>query len=38
VLNVTLDELKSAPDFKYASSALAESNAPPADAMKKTTP
>jgi sporulation protein YlmC with PRC-barrel domain len=38
VLNVTLDELKSAPDFKYASSTLAESNAPPADAMKKTTP
>src|ERR1700760_4098830 len=26
VLNVTLDELKSAPDFKYASSTLAESN------------
>jgi hypothetical protein len=38
VLNVTLDELKSAPDFKYASSTLAESNTPPADSMKKTTP
>jgi sporulation protein YlmC with PRC-barrel domain len=38
VLNVTLDELKGAPDFKYASSTLAESNAPPADAMKKTNP
>ena len=41
VLNVTLDELKAAPDFKYASSALAETNMRPAagdDQMKKTTP
>ena len=40
VLNVTLDELKSAPDFKYASSTLAESDMRPASgrAMKKTTP
>jgi PRC-barrel domain protein len=40
-LNVTLDELKAAPDFKYASSTLAESDTRPAggDAqMKKTTP
>ena len=35
---VTLDELKSAPDFKYASSAVAESNVPAPDGMKKTTP
>ncbi|HEY1864231.1 MAG TPA: PRC-barrel domain-containing protein [Roseiarcus sp.] len=41
ILNVTLDELKGAPDFKYASSALAESDmrATGADQqMKKTTP
>ena len=40
VFNVTLDQLKSAPDFKYASSTLAETNMRPAagDQMKKTTP
>jgi sporulation protein YlmC with PRC-barrel domain len=38
VLNVTLDELKAAPDFKYASSALAESGVQPSGSMKKTTP
>jgi hypothetical protein len=41
MLNVTLDELKAAPDFKYASSTLAESDMRPAggdDQMKKTTP
>jgi sporulation protein YlmC with PRC-barrel domain len=40
VLNVTLDELKAAPDFKYASSTLADSDMRPAGdaAMKKTTP
>ncbi len=41
ILNVTLDNLKAAPDFKYASSTLAESNMRPAggdQAMKKTTP
>jgi sporulation protein YlmC with PRC-barrel domain len=41
ILNVTLDELKAAPDFKYASSTLAESDMRPAGgdpAMKKTTP
>ena len=41
ILNVTLDELKAAPDFKYASSTLAESDTRPAggdQAMKKTTP
>jgi len=41
ILNVTLAELKAAPDFKYASSTLAESNMQPAGAdqqMKKTTP
>ena len=42
ILNVTLDELKAAPDFKYASSTLADSAAmQPAgadQAMKRTTP
>ena len=41
ILNVTLDQLKAAPDFKYASSALAESDTRPVagdGAMKKTTP
>jgi hypothetical protein len=40
VLNVSLDQLKAAPDFKYASSTLADSDVRPAgDAnMKKTTP
>lgn len=40
VLNVTLAQLKAAPDFKYASTALAESERPAAadQPMKKTTP
>ena len=41
VLNVTLAELKAAPDFKYAPSPLDEAAAQPAgggDQMKKTTP
>ena len=40
VLNVTLDQLKAAPDFKYTSTAVAESNMrPTADKpMKKSTP
>src|SRR6202046_3032646 len=41
ILNVTLDELKAAPDFKYASSTLADSAMQPAgadQAMKRTTP
>jgi sporulation protein YlmC with PRC-barrel domain len=41
ILNVTLAQLKAAPDFRYAASALAESETRPAgggDAMKKTTP
>ena len=42
ILHVTLDELKAAPDFKYASSTLADSAAmQPAgadQAMKRTTP
>jgi hypothetical protein len=41
ILNVTLAELKAAPDFKYAPSALSESENQPAggsDQMKKTTP
>ena len=41
ILNVTLAELKAAPDFKYASSTLAESDTRPAGGdqpMKKTTP
>jgi sporulation protein YlmC with PRC-barrel domain len=40
ILNVTLDELKAAPDFKYASSTLADTDVRPAGdaAMKKTTP
>jgi sporulation protein YlmC with PRC-barrel domain len=40
VLNVTLDQLKAAPDFKYASSTLADSTTQPAgdQSMKKTTP
>lgn len=41
ILSVTLDELKAAPDFRYASSTLAESAMQPAgadQAMKKTTP
>src|SRR5277367_4228954 len=41
ILNVTLDELKAAPDFKYASSPLSEAATQPAgggDQMKKTTP
>ena len=41
ILNVTLDQLKAAPDFKYASSTLADSDTRPVGAdqqMKKTTP
>ena len=41
ILNVTLAQLKAAPDFKYASSTLAESTMRPAGGdqqMKKTTP
>jgi hypothetical protein len=40
ILNVTLAELKAAPDFKYAPSPLSESAAQSAggDQMKKTTP
>jgi sporulation protein YlmC with PRC-barrel domain len=41
ILNVTLDQLKAAPDFKYASSTLADADMQPAGAdqqMKKTTP
>jgi len=41
ILNVTLDQLKAAPDFKYGSSTLADSGVRPAGAdqqMKKTTP
>jgi sporulation protein YlmC with PRC-barrel domain len=41
ILNVTLEQLKGAPDFKYASSTLADSDTRPAasdGAMKKTTP
>ena len=41
MLNVTLAELKAAPDFQYAPSPLAEANTQPAsggEAMKKTTP
>jgi PRC-barrel domain len=40
VLNVTLAELKAAPDFKYAASQLSESAMQPAggDQMKKSTP
>jgi sporulation protein YlmC with PRC-barrel domain len=41
ILNVTLAELKAAPDFKYAPSPLAESDMRPAggdEQMKKTTP
>ena len=41
ILNVTLDQLKAAPDFKYASSTLADSDMRPAaddPTMKKTTP
>jgi sporulation protein YlmC with PRC-barrel domain len=45
ILNVTLAELKAAPDFKYAQSPLSESNAQPAtvsgstnEPVKKTTP
>ena len=41
ILNVTLDQLKAAPDFKYASSTLADSDMRPAGAdqqMKRTTP
>ena len=42
VLNVTLDQLKAAPDFKYASSTLAELEYAACrrgtQAMKKTTP
>ena len=41
VLNVTLDQLKAAPDFKYASSTLAEFRHAAREhrsAMKKTTP
>ena len=41
ILNVTLAELKAAPDFRYAASALAESETRPAgggEATKKTTP
>jgi hypothetical protein len=40
ILNVTLAELKAAPDFKYAASLLSESAMQPAggDQMKKTTP
>jgi hypothetical protein len=40
ILNVTLAQLKAAPDFKYASSTLADSGTRPAggDQMKKSTP
>ena len=41
MLNVTLAQLKAAPDFKYAESTLAESETRPAgggEPMKKTTP
>jgi sporulation protein YlmC with PRC-barrel domain len=41
ILNVTLAELKAAPDFQYAQSPLAEADTRPAgggEAMKKTTP
>ena len=40
ILNVTLAQLKAAPDFKYASSTLADSGTRPAggDQMKKATP
>jgi hypothetical protein len=41
VLNVTLAELKAAPDFKYAPSPLSEDATQPTgggDQMKKTTP
>jgi PRC-barrel domain len=40
ILNVTLAELKAAPDFKYAASPVSESEMQPAggDQMKKTTP
>ena len=41
ILNVTLAELKAAPDFKYAPSPLSEAATQPAgggDQMKKTTP
>jgi hypothetical protein len=41
ILNVTLAELKAAPDFQYAQSPLAESDMQPAgggEQMKKTTP
>jgi hypothetical protein len=41
ILNVTLDDLKAAPDFRYASTTLADSAMQPAgadQAMKKTTP
>jgi hypothetical protein len=40
ILNVTLEELKAAPDFKYASTTLADTDMRPAGdaAMKKTTP
>jgi sporulation protein YlmC with PRC-barrel domain len=41
ILNVTLAELKAAPDFKYAPSPLSEANSQPAgggDQVKKTTP
>jgi len=41
ILNVTLDQLKAAPDFKYASSTLADSDTRPAavdQKMNKTTP
>jgi sporulation protein YlmC with PRC-barrel domain len=41
ILNVTFDQLKAAPDFKYASSTLAQSDTRPTGAdqqMKKTTP
>ena len=41
ILNVTLDQLKAAPDFKYAPSPLSEAATQPAgggNQMKKTTP
>lgn len=40
ILNVTLAELKAAPDFKYATTPLSEADTQPAsgDQMKKTTP
>ena len=41
ILNVTLAQLKAAPDFRYAASAFAESETRPAgggEAMKRTTP